>query len=132
MLYNLVIWVSNTLYLSHKSLKTVLFKILNLCKVVKYEDKKTVVTSTATARPGMLLKRLQHMCIAAFMQKEIRKEGIGNPHIVYTLLSAFSTLYQIFKKGAREGGPWQNLNFMKGVAGKDRGNFFQRVCNYFT
>ena len=77
---------------------------MNLCKVVKYEDKKTVVTSTATARPGMK-ERLQHMCIPAFMQKEIRKEGTRNPHIVYTLLSVFSTLYQIFKKGAREGGP---------------------------
>ena len=129
MLYNLVIWVSNTLYLSHKSLKTVLFKILNLCKVVKYEDKKTVVTSTATARPGMLLKRLQHMCIPAFMQKEIRKEGTGTPHIICTLLSAFRTLHQIFKKGA---GSWQDLDFLRGVAEKETVDFFQGDCNYFT
>ena len=82
--------VSNILYLSHKSLKAVLFKLLNLCKLVKYEEKKNVVRSTATVRPGMLLKRDSNTCaLPALMQKEIRKEGTGNPHIVCTLLSAF-------------------------------------------
>ena len=101
MCYILVIWVSNILYLIHKSLKTVLFKFLNSCKLVRYEEKKTVVRSTATVRPGMSLKRDSNTCayIPAFMQKEIRKEGTGNPHIVCTLVSAFPRERWLFSRG---------------------------------
>ena len=119
MCYILVIWVSNILYLIHKSLKTVLFKFLNSCKLVRYEEKKTVVRSTATVRPGMSLKRDSNTCayIPAFMQKEKRKEGTGNPHIVCTLLSAFQTLYQNFKRWPE--GRWEVLT---------RPKFFERGC----
>ena len=85
-----MIRVSNILYLSHKSLKAVLSKLLNLCKLVNYEEKKNVVRNTATVRPGMLLKRDSNTCaLPAFMQKEIRKEESGNSPIVWTLHSAF-------------------------------------------
>ena len=128
MLYILVIWVSYILYLSHKSLKAVLFKFLNLRKLVQYKEKRTVVRSTAAVRPlkNVIKDRLQHMLIPAFMQKEIREEGTGNPYIVCTLLSTFWTSYQIFQKARSLKRP----NFSEGFAWKERGDFFQGGCNF--
>ena len=61
--------------------------------------------------------------------------GLVLPHrdIVYTrpphfLLGGW-TYYQIFKKGGE--GTWQDLNFERGVAGKERATFFRGGCNFY-
>ena len=136
MLYILVIWVSNILYLIHKSLKTVLFKFLNLCKLVKYEEKKTVVrSSTATVRPRMLLKRDSNTCAYLLLcRKGNTKRWYWESPYSLHLPFCFLNLVPKFPKGGRRGGrgwTWQDLNLFRGFAGRGRGDFFPGGCNYF-
>ena len=39
--------------------------------------------------------------------------------------------YQVFRKGRGGRGTWQDLNFWRGVTGKEKGDFFQGVGAYF-
>ena len=71
------------------------------------------------------------MCIPDFMENEMRKDETGNLNIVCTLLSAFWTSYQIFKKEGGGGGAWQDPNCFRRVAGKTRGDLFQGGGNFY-
>ena len=113
MLYILVIWVSTILYLSHKSLKALLFKFLNLCKLAKYEEKKTVVRSTATVRPEMLLKRDSKHVHTCFYAEGNKKRGEWESP--YSLHPPFCFLNLV-------------PNFQKGGGGLTRPIFFEGNC----
>ena len=65
------------------------------------------------------------------MENEMRKEEIRNLNIVCTLLSAFWTSYQIFKKEGGGDGAWQDPNFLRRVAGKTRGDLLQGGDNFY-
>ena len=136
MLDILVIWVSNTLYLIHKSLKTVLSKILIPWKLVKYEKKKNCSEKYCLNCKAwnVINKRLQHMCIYTCFYAEGNKKR-GDRQSPYSLHPPFcfsNLVPNLQKVGRKGGGSWQDLNFVKGVAEKERDYFFQGDCNYFT
>ena len=61
-------------------LKAVLSKFLNLCKLVKYEEKKTLLRSMATVTPEAFLKRNSNTCAYLILWKmkwEKRRLGIS-------------------------------------------------------
>ena len=62
------------------------------------------------------------------MQKEMRKERTGNPQIVCTSLSVRRGVESPTKFSKRGAG--QDLDFLRGIAGKERGDLFQEGLQF--
>ena len=92
--------------------------------------------STATVKSATLLKRDSPTHSSFYAEGNEKRENWESPHSLHLPFwweggrGGGWISYQIFKKG-REGGAWQDLNFLRGLLGKREVTFIKGSSNFY-